>query len=519
MGAAFSQNTAEINQNAINSSITNDQALNSLIVSNRCDQFSSINLNIGGVKCFPNLNPQPTLEIAGEINITNQGSQLCNFKSGQTTQYLSNVKNSLSNSTNAATSQINKILQQAGSLSLASGTNTSQIAQNLVNQMLTNAISQNIMTCGQVAEQNSATNFTLCANLDKEARIDLANKPTQTFMATCISTGMYSAYGDNSSTNTAISQISQVVDIKQQGLWTIILAAAVLFLVLCIGPVVPLFSPSLAKSNAIWVFAGIYGIIILAFSALIGYGLYLLFAPPPNNIIPVNIDSTNDRLCFSLTSDPMYSNLNIQIPNQTYANGSLLAAAIESAINGEIYSTGDLIKTFADSVATWITGDTTSCSGTSKIQTVRVVYNDSDRTFTFYTYGGNKNSCGSDIIFNSCPNSILPTIDASKNIKLGTNYSNGSGTSIAVTSPMPQPPKSSNAGRILKSVLIGAGIFIISALLIFFLVKVISSPKSTATAATTTASKIPSSPASVTPAPVTPAPVTPASVTPAGPKQ
>lgn len=461
MGAAFSSNSATVTVDEINNSINNNQSLNSNISTSGCEQTSVINFS-AGVGC-PAYNPPIKYELSGTVNIESDGMQVCKFNNASSNNYLSTQYNNFQNSSDVAVSQVNKILQEAGSFSLAGSTNSTQIGQNLLNQMLTNAISQNVMQCSSVANQNSATNFTLCADLTNTGIVNIKNNPTQQFMSSCISNGMYKAYGSNTASNQAIATATQYNSITQQGLWTIILALAVLFLVLIGGPTIPLLAPGVQKSGAIWVFVFIIVVIIVGICIAIGLGIYFWLYPPVENIDPINIDAKNDIICFTIGGTSYTAN----IPNAVYSEGNLLASAIEGAMTKAMYPTGSAISKFADNVGASIAGSA-SCS---LAQSVQVQFEENDKTFTFFTYGAGDNSCGDNISFNTnCPNSIFPTIDPSGAIVNGTQYSSGTGTNVATTSKVKTNAPTSVWPKV-RAALIGLGIFALLMIGVFLLYK------------------------------------------------
>ena len=469
MGIAFSTNTLQELINETNTAINNNTQNIDYNVQQNCFVFSSQNVSIG---CTGG----QTVISGSTVKVVEEDQQVCTFTSSQAAKLTTQNATNFTNASNEQVSQINKLLQEAGSFSAANSTNQTNIVNNLLNNNFVNNIQNILSDCVQNLVTVQDQDIFICNATIKDSVLLFDKSYKGNLTGQCMANNLFNSNNFSKATNNVITNITQFNDTKQKGSLGAIIAIIILIVLLFIAG--PISGTKTVQNNSTTktVFTGIIIFLVVCLIIAIGIFLYYFFYPPQYSITPIKITPQNDTICLQFVSNdtnfptnrPNPSNdpndgtfYTISIPDGTYGDGNTLAMAIENAVNAHMYSNGDKLTKFWDGV-------TNSTVDKTSTQQLRVTFDDDAKTFEFTTVAGNKEpNLGFDLKFFSCPNSILPSIDPSKTINFTTQYSN-TGTK-AFTSAVPY----TNPTNLWKIFGIGLGVIALIgiAIGIYFLIR------------------------------------------------
>jgi NADH:ubiquinone oxidoreductase subunit 3 (subunit A) len=451
MGAAFSTNSLNDLTNETNDSVTqNAQSIINRDVGS-CSNYTITGVTIGCVDKNGNLvgvtgSSGPTT-FAGKVILNNTNQQICKFDNQQTSNLTSTNVNKLSNASQKTITQLNNLMQEAGSFSFASATNQQNIADNLFNNMYINNVQDITNECVQSLVNVEKSNIVICnADFESTGEIIINNNYQGQLIGSCIAKSLFNTNNNSSAINSVIQHITQTNDITQKGILGSLIAFAIL-VVLLFGSGIVSANKNVQQSNVKYVLYAFIFIVILGIGAAVAIGLYYAFRPPDQSITPIEIDSKNNLVCLKFVSnDPAFpiprpnsgddpnqpTNVDyytVAIPAGTYGDGDTLAMAIETAVNSKMYSSGASMKAF-------LAGLTSSTIDKTATQQLRANFDPEAKTISFTTTGGsgqNNPELGFNLIFTNCPGSIFNVVKVDPSF-FGTTFTY---TNQATTLPLP----------------------------------------------------------------------------------
>jgi hypothetical protein len=365
MGAAFSSNivqdTIQESNTAVTSGYQNFASQNTQI----CQTFNNQQVNIGTI---PPCTSQGT--IAGKVDIEQTSNTVCKFDNNASANYLQSTQNNFTNASQATVTQLNNLLQEAGSFSVADSTNQTQIINQLFNNMYQDSVQNINSTCLQSLVQVNNQQLVFCDNVAPGGEYLQKQQTTQSLTGNCVAATVFNQGSKNTANNSVINTINQTNIVKQRGFLSFI-AAGILFL-LILGVGFGTGTKTVQSNNTTkTIFYIILIFLLFALGAAIALGIYYLIKPPENTIDPIVIDDSNRTICVKFLNKTCGNNLNcsdsrpsnkndnnfqtpddkfysVSIPAGTYGDGSTLAAAIQNAINATMYSIGSSVENFFD---------------------------------------------------------------------------------------------------------------------------------------------------------------------------
>jgi heme/copper-type cytochrome/quinol oxidase subunit 2 len=446
MGAAFSRNSIQDYVNESNNAVSNNIQNTVTNNVNVCSTDSNLNLVVGCCRptscdaSFNNCTDCPPTKITGgsSVTITNTNSLNCKFDTNTSATSVQQAADNLSNSSNIQTSQINKTMQEACNFSLSDSENSTTLIQNLINNMFVSNVSNLSASCNNALFMKDSQNIYLCLDVEEGSKFNYNNANAGDLVATCITNTILKQDSKLTSSNAVINTISQYNETKQYGL-----LGSIIGCLLCVAVIVFLvyFSQKSSSqgSNSQGSNTGsiVLYVLILFFVILfivgIALGIYFALYPADQDISPINVDASNNRLYFSTyDDDKLFKTYTAYIPKGTYNQGDLLATAIQGAMNRAMYPDSSALVSLFKTIAGKIFG--------ADAANFVVNFNTNDKDFNFECWAGNDPG--------NTPRPYFQFVNSNPNDGMSGNNILNSINGINLIGPIYKPTDNATTGKV-----------------------------------------------------------------------